>query len=356
MRPTSCIRPAASVIVGSVLSLLTTAVLAQEPTADPGEIVLQTGFDHIGAEVHMLESGGRQLHYIDEGEEGWRPVVFIGGLGTSLAAFQLTEFAQTSRETLGLRMISVERNGFGESDFDPDRGYAGYTEDVLAVLDHLGIEDFAILAISGGGAFAAHLAAEVPDRVISLHAAAAVSWTLPTREELDCSRSLEEWNEVNARWTENPKDWWGVPGSPVLVVPGWQTAAYADVTRAFYLGGQMGDPSALSREFTQRCDEDAIADVDRITPPVYLYWGDEDTVVPMSVMEQWQAAVPEVRRTRVYEGAGHTVQYEHWVQIMADMAGYDDFTVVCRDGETRLVPEDEAGDLPRDLCAWHEAD
>jgi hypothetical protein len=40
-------------------------------------------------------------------------LVFIGGQGTSLEAFQLSEFARTSREELGLRVISVERNGFG---------------------------------------------------------------------------------------------------------------------------------------------------------------------------------------------------------------------------------------------------
>jgi non-heme chloroperoxidase len=334
----------------AAIALCPASALAETNAAD---IVLQSGFDHIGAEVHMLEHDGRELVYIDEGEEDWRPVVFIGGLGTSLAAFQLTEFARSSRETLGLRMISVERNGFGASVFDPTHGYAGYTEDVLAVLEDLDVEEFAILAISGGGAFAAHLAAAVPDRVTSLHAAAAVAWTLPTRSEIDCTRSLEEWNEANERWTHNPMDWWGVPGSPVLVVPGWQSAAYADATRAFYLGGQLGDPSALSREFTQRCDEDAVVDASRISAPVYLYWGDEDTSVPLSVMEEWREAVPEVRKARVFEGAGHTVQYEHWVQIMADMAGYDDHTVVCLDGETRLVPEDEAADLPRDLCAWH---
>lgn len=340
-------------VCGAILAMSAGAAFAE---TDPAGIVLQNNFDHIGAEVHSLESDGRQLHYIDEGEAGWRPVVFIGGLGTSLAAFQLTEFARTSREALGLRMISVERNGFGESEFDPDRGYAGYTEDVLAVLDTLDVDEFAIVAISGGGAFAAHIAASVPERVLSLHAAAAVSWTLPTRDEIDCSMSLEAWNEANEQWTHNPKIWWGVPGSPVLAVPGWQAAAYADATRAFYLGGQLGDPSALSREFTQRCDDDAVVDPSLITAPVYLYWGDEDSSVPMSVMEQWQEAIPEIRRARVYQGAGHTVQYEFWVQILADMAGHDDHIVVCRDAETRLIPEDEAGDLPRGICAWHGTD
>src|SRR5688500_14496377 len=148
----------------------------------PRSIDLQEEFDHIGAQVHSLETRpGRTSYYIDEGAPGWTPVVFIGGAGTSLEAFQLTEFARTSREALGVRVISVERNGFGESALDTSLGYADYNAEILAVLQHLGIDRFAIMAISGGGAYAAQLAAAAGDRVTSLHVAAAVASTLPGR-------------------------------------------------------------------------------------------------------------------------------------------------------------------------------
>lgn len=330
------------------------AAPAAAQVADPAALDLPEGFDPIGAEVHTLTVGERPVFYIDEGPEGGRAVVFIGGAGTSLAAFQLTEFARSMREALGLRFVSVERNGFGESPFDPDLGYADYNAEILAVLDHLGIDDFAILAISGGGAYAAQLAAAAPERLVSLHAAAAVSRTLPTRAEPDCTPTLEALNEGNLKWTRSPKDWWGVPGSPVLKVPGWQTEAYADATRSFYVAGQMGDPSALSHERLLGCGADAVVDAAAITAPTYLYWGEADTSVPVAVMEQWQAALPNVVRATVYPGEGHTVQYRHWDQILADMAGFGDFTVVCRDGETRLVPAAEAGTDTLGLCAWSE--
>src|SRR5690606_29277776 len=99
------------------------AALAQDSDsqrADLASLRLQVHFDPIGAEVHTLDHDGRAVHYIDEGRAGDRAVVFIGGAGTSLEAFQLTEFARTTREQLGLRVISVERNGFGESPFDPN--------------------------------------------------------------------------------------------------------------------------------------------------------------------------------------------------------------------------------------------
>jgi non-heme chloroperoxidase len=350
--------------VGVAVALaLTPAVAAGHPghgKRDPRSIELQDEFDHIGAEVHELTRDGRTSYYIDEGDPRGRAVVFIGGAGTSLEAFQLTEFARTSRERLGLRVISVERNGFGESALDLDLDYADYNREVLAVLDELGVRRFAVLAISGGGAYAAQLAAHVPERVISLHAAAAVSSTLPTRTPPNCTRTLEERNAQNAFWYANPKAWWGVPGSPVLVVPGWQATAYLDAVRSFYLGGRLGDPSALSHEQMLPCGADAVVDAAAITAPTYLYWGGEDTSVPVSVMERWQAALPNVVKATVYPGEGHTVQYRHWDQILVDMAGYGDHTVVCRRGRTQLVPNRRAeAVLARGatlgLCAWAEA-
>lgn len=343
--------------------MLMPAAAAAQPAGqqrDPSSIKLQNEFDHIGAEVHALTRNGRTSYYIDEGKPGQRAVVFMGGQGTSLEAFQLTEFARSSREELGLRVISVERNGFGESPLDLDLRYPDYNAEVLAVLDHLGIDRFSILGISGGGAYAAHLAAAVPGRVRSLHAAAATSSTLPTRAPRDCTPTFEQRNAANAYWYANPKIWWGVPGSPVLVIPGWQATAYNDAVRSFYLGGRLGDPSALSHEARLPCLPGAIADAAAITSPAYLYWGGADTTVPVSVLGHWQAALPNVVKTTIYPGEGHTVQYRHWDQILVDMAGYGDHTVVCRNGRTRLVPNDRADDVVArgatlGLCAWAAA-
>lgn len=344
----------------TAVMLLPAAAQAADPGRNPLSITLQTDFDHIGAEVHSLTHDGRTSYYIDEGKPGQRAVVFMGGQGTSLEAFQLTEFARTSREELGLRVISVERNGFGESQLDLNLGYPDYNAEVLAVLDHLGIDRFSILGISGGGAYAAHLAAAVPERVVSLHAAAATSSTLPTRAPRNCTPTLEQRNASNLFWYENPKVWWGVPGSPVLVVPGWQSTAYLDAVRSFHLGGGPVDPSPLSHEGRLPCGPDAIVEAARITSPAYLYWGGADTTVPTTVMQHWQAALPNITRATVYPGEGHTVQYRHWDQILVDMAGYTDHTVVCTNGRTRLVESDRVDRLVErgatlGLCAWAAA-
>lgn len=330
------------------------------PPKPPSSLRLQDDFDTIGAEVHELTTNGRTSYYIDEGK-GKHVVVFIGGASTSLQAFQLTEFARTTRERLGIRIVSVERNGLGASKVDPTLGYDDYNKEVLAVLDHLGIKRFSILAISGGGAYGAHLAAAVPKRLVSLHAAAAVSSSLPTRSApRNCDLTLEERNEQNMRWKRDPMGWWAVPGSPVLAVPGWQSAAYLDAVRAFFMGGQLDDATAMSLPGILNCSAGAVADASKITAPTYLYWGENDTSVPVSVMEQWKAALPNVVKATVYPGEGHTVQYRHWDQILADMAGYGNYTVACVRGRTQLVPNRfidsyTSRGATLGLCAWANA-
>ncbi|MFB8343703.1 alpha/beta fold hydrolase [Brucella cytisi] len=342
-----------SVVLATSSSAFSDGSERQKPIKDPTAHQLQSTFDPVGAEVHTLQDNGRELFFIDEGKRDDRAVVFIGGQATSLEAFQLTEFARTTREQFGIRIISVERNGFGESSFDPKLGYQDYTREILTVLDHLDIDRFAIVAISGGGAYAAHLAATVPDRVLSLHAAAAVSRTLPTRSEPKCNTDEKTARESLIADTHNPKKWWAIGDSPVQAIPGWQTRAYADATRSFYVGGQLGDPAALAHENMLVCGKDAIVDSKRITAPTYLYYGDADTAVPVDQMRQWQAALPNVVKAKVYAGEGHTVQYRHWDQILADLAGYSEYTIVCRDGNGKLVANDEVGVTEQlGICAW----
>ena len=351
---------AAATVIPLVVATVATAAIGAGEERDPSSINLQNEFDHIGAEVHSLTKDGRRISYIDEGRPGQRAVVFIGGQGTSLEAFQLSEFARTSREELGLRVISVERNGFGDSPLDLNLGYADYNSEVLAVLDHLHIDRFTVVGISGGGAYAAHLAAAVPERVISLHAAAATDSTLPNRTPRNCSLTFAQRNASNLYWYEHAKAWWGVPGSPVLAVPGWQATAYLDAVRSFHLPDGPVDPSPLSHEGELPCGSEAIVNPAQITSPTYLYWGGADTTVPVGVMAHWQAALPNIKRATVYPGEGHTVQYRHWDQIMLDMAGHTQHTVVCRNGRTQIVRNAQVAGFVNHgatlgLCAWTPA-
>lgn len=343
------------VVVLAVLSACFSATAAARDS--PRAVRLQDAFDHLGPVSHALRlRDGRIAHYVDEGRRGWRPVVFLGGTGTSARALELTEFLRSSRESLRLRMISVERNGFGETGYDPRLGFDDYSSDVLAVLDRLRIRRFAVVAISGGGPYAAHLAARAPGRVISLHLAAAEPPYGPTPPYCPLTDAALGGGSLG-QLIKNPMAWWAFPASsPVNRIPGFLDAAYDDGARTFFVRGQLADPAPIVHEWRLYCSRPG-PDLSRLRAPSYLYFGTSDQTVPIASLSLWRSALGRVAAARVYPGEGHDVQYRHWDQVLLDLAGYGRYTAVCARGHTQVVPAGRVSRLRRrgatlGVCAW----
>ena len=177
------------------------------------EVDLPEAFDPMGPAVEtMTVSDGRMVAYVDTGPEDGAPVLFIGGTGTSAAAVGLTDFLRTMREDLGLRLISVGRAGFGQTDPAEDWGFEDFAEDATQVLDALGVGEVAVLAISGGGPYSAAFAAKEPGRIRSIHLAAATALAEPSGL---CAMDPEERAEVLNDYAAHPLRVVGLPrGQP----------------------------------------------------------------------------------------------------------------------------------------------
>jgi len=304
--------------------------------ARSGPIELQARFDVLGVFANDLSY--RSIRFVDTGPPDGSALVFFGGLGTSAGACLLTEFARSTRERLGLRLICVERNGFGETPFDRRRGVSDVVGDVLAVLASLGVGRFGIVAISGGGPYAAALAAAAAPRVVSLHLAAAVAGA-------DAPLSSQA---VSA----DPRTMWDYPAhSPVHRVPGFARAAGEEGMRA--LGPDGRGVAAFEHEL-RLIRTTPLPDLRHVRAPAYLYLGDADETVGPAHAAAWSAALPNVVAVRRYEGEGHDVQYRHWDQILLDAAELGDRVLVCLEGRTWLVPAQappEGASLG--LCCWN---
>jgi non-heme chloroperoxidase len=203
-------------------------------------------------------------------------VVFFAGLGTDINAFYETEFASPTRERLCLRVVSVERNGFGMTPFDPSLGYSDAVDDVLGVLAGRGIDRFVVVAISGGAPLAAALCARVPNRVLSLHIAAAAA-------------------------------------GPLTATCGTAAVLYGNPAQL------TADP-ALAHEW-QLLSVVPLPDLSALDAPAYIYWGTDDDVVPPAHVLEWRRVLGNVAALRAYPGKGHDVHYRHWEQILLDTAG-----------------------------------
>lgn len=96
------------------------------------------------------------------GDPGGVPVIFCHGWPSSCTMAELTDDA--ARET-GVRVISPDRPGISGSALQKDRKLLDWPPVVAKIVDHLGIEEFCMLAISGGAPYAYATALVMPLRV-----------------------------------------------------------------------------------------------------------------------------------------------------------------------------------------------
>ena len=107
---------------------------------------------------------GRQLGFAEHGSPTGRPVFYCHGWPSS--RLESSAVIPVCTE-MGLRVIAPDRPGCGLSNFKARRTIADCASDLCELADHLGLEHFAVLGVSGGGPYAAACAARIPQRVSS---------------------------------------------------------------------------------------------------------------------------------------------------------------------------------------------
>ena len=95
----------------------------------------------------------------------------------------------------GLRVIGIDRPGYGNAPAEPNRSLRSVAEGTAAVMDDLGVERFAVIGVSGGGPYALACGAFLPDRVVAVVSGAgrsgfdeAVDGAVMDPEELELTR------------------------------------------------------------------------------------------------------------------------------------------------------------------------
>lgn len=344
-----------AVLAGAAATIIPQAGIAAKPA--PAPIVFPDRFDPIGTPVQSLRtSEGRTVHYTDTGEAGWKTMLFIGGAGTSARAPELVAFLDTMRRRLKIRIIVVERNGLGDTAFDPAWKFADYVSEVKQVLGHLKVRRFSLVAISGGGAYAGRVLSAMPERIDSWHMLAAVSTAPSNRQQ--CTVDAETLARALAPQVQAPRVWWDMPKDGVSAkVRGFTDVAADEGARAFFIAGQMGDPRGMAAESRRFCEPPA--DVSAFKGPSYFYYGEADPLVPPSHGEYWASKVSGKTTFRRYPAEGHDVQYRHWDQLLLDVAGHGARTLVCDRGKAHLVPGVvDPNRLPAGrtlgVCAWQQ--
>lgn len=117
---------------------------------------------HLATEGTIELSDGRQLGYAEYGPPAGDPFLLFHGTPGS----RYTVFLEPALlEEYGIRLIVLERPGFGKSTYDSDREIIDWPADVREATAALEIEEFSLLGASGGGPYVLVCAARMPERL-----------------------------------------------------------------------------------------------------------------------------------------------------------------------------------------------
>lgn len=134
-------------------------------------------------------SDGRVLGFAEYGDPGGRPVLeFHGWPGCRLEAWNYDEAGKKT----GARIIGIDRPGFGISTRKKGYRIIDWPRDVAEFADGLGLERFAVAAISSGAPYGLACAALIPER---LTGCAIVSGVAPFKvpgEKIDAKKFVEK--------------------------------------------------------------------------------------------------------------------------------------------------------------------
>jgi pimeloyl-ACP methyl ester carboxylesterase len=117
---------------------------------------------------------GRQLGYAEYGDPDGHPVFYFHGTpGSRLQAADFHDAAQAKH----CRFFGIDRLGMGLSSENKQHTLLSWTDDIRELANHLNINQFSIVAHSGGAPFAMACAYAIPERINSI---AIVSGLAPT--------------------------------------------------------------------------------------------------------------------------------------------------------------------------------
>jgi pimeloyl-ACP methyl ester carboxylesterase len=274
----------------------------------------------LGDTVNLYD--GRRLGYAEWGLPGGPPV--LGFLGTSLSS--LAHLGDEAPRAAGVRLVLVDRPGYGSSDFQPGRALLDWPADVAELGDALGIERFAVFGMSGGGPHAAACGFALPDRVtaVSLVSSPGPVWdrrellySLPPHRQELVPLAEREPSAVARQLLEDCRS---------------ELDEAAEDSRE----GDVADPDlrerfrAAARETATRGPEGYAHDLfllffapwgfapEEIRVPVQIWHGDKDEAVSPAVAEFFARTIPDAE-LRMVPGEGHLLLWSHAEEILSPL-------------------------------------
>ncbi|MBB2914188.1 pimeloyl-ACP methyl ester carboxylesterase [Streptosporangium becharense] len=294
------------------------------------------------AEQTLTLADGRRMGYTVLGDPSGRPCLLVHGYSSSrwVAGWTLPD---TLLYRHGVRLVSVDRPGYGRSTPHPDAGFTAWACDAAELIAHLGFGRVAVIGVSMGAGPALALGAAHPDLVTATTVLSgmapvepgerwapasrgdALYWRLARRAPRVLRRLCSLSAVMTAAAARGDTDRLiarvqrGLPPADRAVFrelldgadSGARAAFLADVRESTRQGGAaMADDL---RRYLRPWDFDP-ADV---AGPVRLWHGLDDPKVPVALARRLADRLPDA--TATFVPGGHLAPFSHRDEIIAPL-------------------------------------
>lgn len=276
---------------------------------------------------------GRTLGFDDVGDPAGAPVLFVHGTPDSRRARHPDDAVAAA---LGVRLVAVDRPGYGLSSSHRTGTVGSFADDVVALADHLGVAAWRPFAWSGGATYAVAIGARHPDRVVRTAVAAGLVpfeayATEGILDDADGGRHL-----VAELGAELGPAGLAEMAAPMLVpYPCDEALALEHVTeqltpdRRSSLDAIPGALAALAAgvldsvaQGTDGITRDLELQVEAPdvawsagAGPVELWYGSQDSTAPPAFGEWWAEVLPDAT-LHVFPTEGHLIALTRWADIL----------------------------------------
>ncbi len=284
----------------------------------------QTSTSDSGRQIRLDD--GRLLGLAEYGDLAGKPIFFCHGTPSS----RLVHPDASITAEMGVRLIALDRPGCGLSDFQRNRRFLDWPDDVAEVADRLGLDRFGMVGVSGGGPYVAACAFKIPER---LTAAVMVGCVGPSdvpgvMEGMPAIRRVGALLGRVAPGLLRPLLWWFQnphrnlerfvasytahnlePDRALFAQPEFMNmlkASYVESTRSG-VRGFAWEVRLVSRPWGFRLQD--------ISMDVHLWHGERDTSTPPAMARYMAEVMPNAHLT-MFPHEGHLLIFTRWREIL----------------------------------------
>lgn len=281
---------------------------------------------------HQIQSAGnRTISFADYGPASGLAVLCChGGPGSRLEPRRISEQAAAA----GFRLIGIDRPGYGKSTPLPGRSICDWTQDAIAVADHLTLDQFLMVGVSTGGSYALATAAVAPSRVLGVLVCCGMT-------DIAWANDVDDAKMVGAQpiWNAPDRDaaiavaieQFGERGDKVMVPDADAPPVLSPADMAVVMDPAYAEGDPTNERFAQGVlgyADDRIADgprhgwssfeIDKVVCPVIVIHGEQDWIVPVAQAHH-TAAILRDAELRTFAEHGHLSVGAESVSSLVDL-------------------------------------